>query len=111
MNRDFSTDTPVFDSHVHPLESEGMSTDQLIDSFAAMLKGRGVPIRAEDNALRLRVFEEKLPKRMPQSFESFLTKYSFHHLTCSASPYLGGILTQTNTSWKHQRPSIACLNC
>lgn len=42
-----------------------------------MLKNRGVPIRREDNASRLRVLEEKLPKRMPQSFESFLSRYSF----------------------------------
>jgi hypothetical protein len=53
------------------------NTDQLIDYFAAMVKGRGVPIRAEDNASRLRAFEEKLPKRIPQSFESFLSRYSF----------------------------------
>jgi len=53
------------------------STDQLIDSFAALVKGRGVPIRPEDNASRLRMFEEKLPKRVPQSFESFLLRYSF----------------------------------
>ena len=52
-------------------------TDQLIDSFAAMLKSLGVPIRAEDNASRLGAYEEKLPKRMPQSFESFLSKCSF----------------------------------
>jgi hypothetical protein len=42
-----------------------------------MVRGRGVPIRAEDNAQRLRIFEEKLPKHMPQSFESFLSRYSF----------------------------------
>ena len=54
------------------------TTDQLIDSFVAMLKDRGVPIRAEDNASRLRVFEEKLPKQMPHSFEQlFLSRYSF----------------------------------
>ena len=53
------------------------TTDKLIDSFAAMVKGRGVPIREEDNALRFRIFEEKLPKRLPQSFESFLCRYSF----------------------------------
>src|SRR5215467_11453100 len=52
-------------------------TDRLIDSFAAMVKSRGVPIRAEDNASRLRAFEKKLPKRIPQSFESFLSRYSF----------------------------------
>jgi hypothetical protein len=57
---------------------------QLIDSFAAMVKGRGVPIRPEDNASRLRMFEEKLPKRMPQSFESFLSSIRFQHLTCLA---------------------------
>src|ERR1700731_1396998 len=53
------------------------NTDRLIDSFAAMVKSRGVPIRPDDNASRLRMFEEKLPKRMPQSFESFLSRYSF----------------------------------
>jgi hypothetical protein len=53
------------------------TTEQLIDSFAAMVRDRGVPIRGEDNTSRLRMFEEKLPKRMPQSFESFLTRYSF----------------------------------
>jgi hypothetical protein len=53
------------------------STDQLIDRFAAMVKDRGVPIRADENASRLRAFEEKLPKRLPQSFESFLSRYSF----------------------------------
>jgi hypothetical protein len=53
------------------------STDQLIDTFAAMVKGRAVPIRAEDNASRLRAFEEKLPKRIPESFESLLSRYSF----------------------------------
>lgn len=53
------------------------TTDQRIDSFVAMLKNRGVPIRGEDNASRLRMFEENLPKRMPQSFESLLSRYSF----------------------------------
>ena len=42
-----------------------------MDSFAAMLKYRGVPIRGEDNATRLLALEEQLPKRIPQSFESF----------------------------------------
>ena len=42
-----------------------------------MVKGRGVPIRAEDNASRLRALQERLPKRIPQSFESLLSRYSF----------------------------------
>ena len=53
------------------------STDQLIDRFAAMLKHHGVPIRAEDNVSRLRDLEEKLPKRLPESFASLLSRYSF----------------------------------
>jgi hypothetical protein len=60
------------------MESAQMpTTDDLIDSFAAMVKDRGVPIRAENNASRFKVFAEKLPRRMPQSFESFLSRYSF----------------------------------
>ena len=42
-----------------------------------MVESRGVPIRADDNASRLRAFEEKLPKRIPESFGSFLSRYSF----------------------------------
>jgi hypothetical protein len=53
------------------------TTDKLIESFASMVKDRGVPIREEENGSRLRIFEEKLPKRLPQSFESFLSRYSF----------------------------------
>ena len=53
------------------------ATDKLIDSFAAMVKDHGVPIRAEDNAARTSSFEEKLPKRLPQSFSAFLSRYSF----------------------------------
>jgi hypothetical protein len=53
------------------------ATDKLIDSFAAMIKDHDVPIRAEDNKSRFEPFEQKLPKRMPQSFESFLSRYSF----------------------------------
>lgn len=53
------------------------ATDQLVDSFAAMLKHHGVPVRTEDNAARLQILEEKLPKRLPQSFQSFLSRYSF----------------------------------
>jgi hypothetical protein len=54
-----------------------ITTDKLIESFAAMVKEHGVPIRQEDNASRLRSLEKKLPKRLPQSFESFLGRYSF----------------------------------
>lgn len=53
------------------------NSDKLIDWFLSMVKNRGVPIRAEENASRLRAFKEKLPTRLPQSFESFLSRYSF----------------------------------
>lgn len=53
------------------------TTDQLIESFEAMVKYRGVPIRGEDNTTRLLMLEGQLPKRMPNSFESFLSRYSF----------------------------------
>jgi hypothetical protein len=53
------------------------ATDKLIESFASKVKGLGLPIREEDNKSRLNMFEEKLPKRLPQSFASFLSRYSF----------------------------------
>jgi hypothetical protein len=53
------------------------AVDELIDSFAAMLKHRGVQIREENNLTRLRMFHQKLPKRLPQSFAAFLSRYSF----------------------------------
>lgn len=51
--------------------------DKLIESFATKLKTLGVPIQEEDNQARLTVFENKLPRRLPQSFSSFLSRYSF----------------------------------
>jgi hypothetical protein len=53
------------------------NTDQLIERFAAMLRDHGVPISQQDNTSRLRDFERKVPKRLPRSFESFLSRYSF----------------------------------
>jgi len=53
------------------------ATDKLIESFAAMVKEHGVPIREGNNKSRLELFERKLPKRLPQSFASFLSRYSF----------------------------------
>jgi hypothetical protein len=52
------------------------ATDQLIDSFASKLKKSGVPVRWEDNT-RLSELEARLPKRLPQSFEPLLSRYSF----------------------------------
>jgi hypothetical protein len=53
------------------------ATEKRIESFAAMVKDHGVPIRKEDNKLRFGLFERKLTKRLPQSFASLLSRYSF----------------------------------
>jgi hypothetical protein len=53
------------------------ATDKLIESFTALVKQHGVPIREEDNKARFELFEAKLPKRLPQSFASLLSRYSF----------------------------------
>lgn len=54
-----------------------MSTDDLVDAFAAKIKAFGVPILPEDNILRFALFESKLPKRLPASFASFLSRHRF----------------------------------
>lgn len=53
------------------------ATDQRIDLFAEKLKVLGVRIRPENNASRLHELEARLPKRLPQSFTSLLSRYSF----------------------------------
>ena len=53
------------------------ATDKLIEAFASKLRSLGVPVREEDNKGRLELFEGKLPRRLPQSFASFLSRYSF----------------------------------
>ena len=53
------------------------ATDKLIETFAAKLKSLCVPVREEDNKARLESLEGKLPKRLPQSFASFLSRHSF----------------------------------
>jgi hypothetical protein len=53
------------------------ATDKLIETFASKLGSLGVPVREEDNKTRLEALEGKLPKRLPQSFASFLSRYSF----------------------------------
>lgn len=52
-------------------------TDRLIDSFASKLELLGCPIKRADNAARLAKLEARLPKRLPQSFDSLLSRYSF----------------------------------
>jgi len=53
------------------------ATDKLIETFASKLRSFGVRIREEDNKTRLEALDGRLPKRLPQSFASFLSRYSF----------------------------------
>ncbi len=53
------------------------ATDKLIEAFASKLMSLGVPIREDDNKTRLDLLEAKLPRRLPQSFASLLSRYSF----------------------------------
>jgi hypothetical protein len=49
----------------------------LADAFALQLEAQGVTIRREDNASRLEDLETLLTKRLPPSFGSLLSRYSF----------------------------------
>jgi len=53
------------------------TTDQLIDTLAKRAKASGVSIIPEVNTRRLEELEAKLPMRLPQSFRSLLSRYSF----------------------------------
>jgi hypothetical protein len=61
-------------------------TKQLVDAFALRFK---VAIRPEDNSLRLRELESKLLKRLPPSFESLLSRYSFVPFDVSGVSFFG----------------------
>jgi hypothetical protein len=63
-----------------------MHEEQLIDAFASKLK---VAIRSEDNSHRLRELESKLPVRLPPSFESLLSRYSFASFDASGISFFG----------------------
>jgi hypothetical protein len=52
-------------------------TEELVDAFALRLKAQGVGIRRENNASQLQNLEAKLSRRLPPSFESLLSRYSF----------------------------------
>lgn len=63
-----------------------MNTEQLVDAFASKYK---TAIRSEDNSRRLRELESKLPKRLPPSFESLLSRYSFASFDVSGISFWG----------------------
>ena len=65
------------------------NTGVLADAFASKLKAQGVSIRPENNASRLRDLEAKLPKRLPPSFESLLSRYSFLTFDAAGISFFG----------------------
>ena len=64
-------------------------TDKLIDSFAAKLESQGVHIERADNLALLEKLEAGLPKRLPQSFESLLLRYSFPSFDAGGITFFG----------------------
>ena len=54
-----------------------MSTDSLIDEFAAHLDRAGLLIGKIDRAPWVDTFEHRLPKRLPRSFGSLVRRYAF----------------------------------
>lgn len=63
--------------------------EELVDAFASRMEARDVAIRREDNTLRLQELEEKLSMRLPPSFESLLSRYSFPSFDASGISFFG----------------------
>lgn len=63
-----------------------MNTEQLADAFALKLGGT---VHREDNSSLLRRLESKLPKRLPPSLESLLSRYSFTPFDASGISFFG----------------------
>ena len=63
-----------------------MNTKQLADAFASKFE---VAIRSGDNSQRLRELESRLPTRLPPSFESLLSRYSFAPFDASGISFFG----------------------
>ena len=84
-----------------------MHEEQLIDAFASKLK---VAIRSEDNSHRLRELESKLPVRLPPSFESLLSRYSFASFDASEFRSSAGGLRRRNCLKLHRLEKAFCPN-
>jgi hypothetical protein len=57
--------------------------------FVSRLREFGVAIQPEDNSVRLAELEAALPKRMPASYESFLSRYSFLTFEAAGIEFFG----------------------
>jgi len=66
-----------------------VDTEELTHAFASELKAKGAIVQLEDNSSRLHDLEAKLPKRLPPSFESFLSRYSFQSFDVLGISFFG----------------------
>jgi hypothetical protein len=54
-----------------------MNVHEVVDGFAQVARSAGIPFAPANNAPRIEEFESKLPARLPASFRSLITRYSF----------------------------------
>ena len=54
-----------------------MNIDELIDQFVVMIDPAGAVFRRIESAPWIDAFEARLPKRLPVSFRSLVTRYAF----------------------------------
>jgi hypothetical protein len=69
--------------------------EELVDAFVSRLQAQGVTIRRDDNTSRLQDLEAKLPNRLPQSYETLLSRYSFQPFDASGISFFGWGLGST----------------
>jgi len=65
------------------------STDELIDLFASRLQSRGVRIEKADNSALLEKLQAGLARKLPQSFASLLSRYSFRTFDAGGITFFG----------------------
>ena len=61
-----------------------MNVHEIIDKFVASVDSAEANFRRVENAFWVDEFEAKLPKHLPASFRSLITRYSFAPFDCGA---------------------------
>ena len=87
------------------------ATDHLIDQFASKLLALGVLIRRHDNTLSVQKLEAKLPKRLPLSFGSLLSRYSFPSFDAGGISFFDWESPDTEFFKIAPQPKNRCLSC
>src|ERR1700675_951033 len=84
-----------------------MDKEQFADAFASKFEAA---MRSEDNSQRLRELESKLPTRLPPSFESLLSRYSFAPFDASGISFFGWGLRRRTSLKLHRLEKVFCPN-